>query len=119
MVHCIIQGLTNCVLVVATFAFENVATLALSVNLTTYFNGVMHFELADAANELTNYLGTSYILSILAAVLADSYIGRYKAVLIGGFLELVVCLQTLHTIFDIYKLLDILKAQLVRGKKSK
>ncbi|KAM4112076.1 hypothetical protein ACJW30_05G113400 [Castanea mollissima] len=82
-------GTRTALFVLATFAFENVATLALSVNLTTYFNRVMHFELADAANELTNYLGTSYILSILAAVLADSYIGRYKAVLIGGFLELV------------------------------
>lgn len=82
--------------VAAPFGFENMATLALAVNLTTYFNVVMHLELADAANELTNFLGTSYILSILVAILADTYIGRYKAVLIGGCLELVVCLQILH-----------------------
>jgi peptide/histidine transporter 3/4 len=71
----------------ATFGFENMATLALAVNLVTYFNGVMHMELADAANQLTNYMGTSYILSIVAAVLADTYIGRFKAVLIAGCFE--------------------------------
>ncbi|KAM3700649.1 hypothetical protein ACB098_05G112500 [Castanea mollissima] len=82
-------GARTALFVLAPFGFENMATLALAVNLTTYFNVVMHLELADAANELTNFLGTSYILSILVAILADTYIGRYKAVLIGGCLELV------------------------------
>ncbi|KAK7852428.1 protein nrt1/ ptr family 4.3, partial [Quercus suber] len=82
-------GARTALLVLAPFGFENMATLALAVNLTTYFNLVMHLELADAANELTNFLGASYILSILVAILADTYIGRYKAVLIGGCLELV------------------------------
>ncbi|KAI3981043.1 hypothetical protein MKX01_036589 [Papaver californicum] len=51
------------------FTFENMATLALAVNLITYFNGVMHFNIADAANIVTNYAGTSYILSVLGFVL--------------------------------------------------
>lgn len=82
-------------LVAATFGFESMATLSLAVNLVTYFTGVMHFELADAANELTNYMGTGYILSILVAVLADTYIGRFKAVIISALLELLVCIYLL------------------------
>lgn len=75
----------------ATVAFENMANLALAVNLITYFNGVMHFNLADGANDLTNLLGTSYILTIIVAFLADTYLGRFKAVLVSTFLEFLVC----------------------------
>ncbi|KAK2642602.1 hypothetical protein Ddye_024365 [Dipteronia dyeriana] len=81
-------GMKTSLLILGAFGFESLATVSLAVNLVTYFNGVMHFELADAANELTNYMGTSFILSILVAVLADTYIGRFKAVLISGTVEL-------------------------------
>ncbi|KAL5577059.1 hypothetical protein UlMin_018758 [Ulmus minor] len=80
-------GFKSSLLVLAAFGFENLATLALAVNLATFFNAVMHFELSDAANHLTNYMGTSYILSILMAFIADTFIGRFKTVLIAGFIE--------------------------------
>ncbi|KAL5774149.1 hypothetical protein ACOSP7_011706 [Xanthoceras sorbifolium] len=80
-------GIKTSLLILAGFGFENLATVSLAVNLVTYFNGVMHFELADAANEVTNYLGTGFILSILVAVLADTCIGRFNAVLISGCVE--------------------------------
>lgn len=76
--------------VAVAFGFENMATFALAVNLITYFNTVMHFELADAANQLTNYMGAGYILSILMAVLADTFLGRFKTVIISGCLEFLV-----------------------------
>lgn len=66
------------------------ATLALAVNLVSYFNVIMHYELADAANMVTNYMGVSYILSIVVAVIADTWIGRYKSVLISGSFECLV-----------------------------
>ncbi|XP_030444241.2 protein NRT1/ PTR FAMILY 4.5-like [Syzygium oleosum] len=74
-------------LILGALSLEIVATLALAVNLVTYFNGVMHFELADAANQLTNFLGTCFILPILAAILADTFIGRFKTVLISASIE--------------------------------
>ncbi|XP_062160478.1 protein NRT1/ PTR FAMILY 4.5-like [Alnus glutinosa] len=80
-------GTRTALLILVLFGFENMATLALAVNLVTYFSGVMHLELADAANQLTNFLGASYILTILAAVLSDTCIGRFKSVLIAGCLE--------------------------------
>ncbi|KAF5472353.1 hypothetical protein F2P56_009076, partial [Juglans regia] len=80
-------GTRTSLLILSTFAFEHVATFALAVNLVTYFNRVMHMELAEAANQLTNYMGTAYILSNLAALLADTYIGRFKTVVFAGSLE--------------------------------
>ncbi|KAI5331420.1 hypothetical protein L3X38_021977 [Prunus dulcis] len=82
-------GMRTAVLILATFGFENMATFALAVNLVTYFNGVMHFELADAANQLTNYMGTGYILSIIVAILADTFFGRFKTLLTSGCFEFV------------------------------
>lgn len=74
----------------ATFAFENMASFALAVNLLSYFTKIMHYELSDAANMVTNYSGVSYILSIAVAIVADTLIGRYKTVLISGFIECLV-----------------------------
>ncbi|KAJ7000107.1 hypothetical protein NC653_010774 [Populus alba x Populus x berolinensis] len=58
------------------------ATISLAVKFVTYFNGVMHFQIADAANMVTNYMGVSYILSIVAAVLADTLFGRHRTAVI-------------------------------------
>ncbi|XP_062016704.1 protein NRT1/ PTR FAMILY 4.6-like [Rosa rugosa] len=82
-------GMRTAFLILATFGFENMATLALAVNLVTYFNGVMHFEISDAANQLTNFAGTGYILSILMAILADTFFGRFKTLLISACFEFV------------------------------
>ncbi|RWR96256.1 LOW QUALITY PROTEIN: Proton-dependent oligopeptide transporter family [Cinnamomum micranthum f. kanehirae] len=60
------------------------ASIALAVNLVTYMNGVMHYDIADAANAVTNFTGTGYILSIAVAFFADTYIGRYKAIIFCG-----------------------------------
>lgn len=73
-----------------TFGLENLGTFSLAVNSVPYFNGIMHYELQDAANMLTNYMGVSYILSILVAVVADTWIGRYKSVIFSGFFEFLV-----------------------------
>ncbi|KAL6206769.1 hypothetical protein ACLB2K_024016 [Fragaria x ananassa] len=80
-------GMRTAFLILATFGFENMATLALAVNLVTYFNGVMHFEISDAANQLTNFAGTGYILSIAMAIVADSFLGRFKTLLISASFE--------------------------------
>jgi len=66
------------------------ATFALAVNFVSYFVGFMHYELADAANMVTNFMGVGYILTIVVAVFADTWIGRHKSVLISGCFEFLV-----------------------------
>ncbi|KAI3741622.1 hypothetical protein L1987_59296 [Smallanthus sonchifolius] len=82
-------GMRAAMFVLATFAFENMANLALGVNLVTYFNGVMHYDIDEAANHVTNFLGTCYILSIIMACLADAYMGRFRTVLLAACVECV------------------------------
>ncbi|ERN09343.1 hypothetical protein AMTR_s00162p00034800 [Amborella trichopoda] len=94
-------GFSPAMFILASFAFENLATLALAVNLVTYFNAVMHFGLAEAANSVTNYMGTGYLLSVLVACIADAYVGRFRTVLITGCIELLVCSLKIHLFVSI------------------
>ncbi|KAL8228742.1 hypothetical protein R6Q57_013642 [Mikania cordata] len=71
------------------FAFENMANMALAVNFVTYFTQVMHYDVADAANHVTNFMGASYIISIVMACLADAYLGRFRALFIAVLVECV------------------------------
>uniref|UniRef100_A0A0E0C7Q3 Uncharacterized protein n=1 Tax=Oryza meridionalis TaxID=40149 RepID=A0A0E0C7Q3_9ORYZ len=50
---------------------------------------VMHIGLTDGSNLLTNYMGTSYMVAVLISVFADTFIGRYKTVIISSVIELV------------------------------
>ncbi|CAN0910962.1 Protein NRT1/ PTR FAMILY 4.6, partial [Linum grandiflorum] len=81
-------GIKTAFCILVGIACENIATLALAVNLVTYFNSVMHLEVAEAANQLTNFMGVSNILAILVAILADAYIGRFRAVILSACLEI-------------------------------
>jgi len=75
----------------ALFGFESFANTALQVNLITYFNGVMHFDIAAASNVLTNLLGTSYVLSVIVSYIGDTVVGRYKVALVSAGIEFLVC----------------------------
>ncbi|KAD7117857.1 hypothetical protein E3N88_05125 [Mikania micrantha] len=65
------------------------ANMALAVNFVTYFTQVMHYDVADAANHVTNFMGASYIISIVMACLADAYLGRFRALFIAVLVECV------------------------------
>ncbi|KAF7139290.1 hypothetical protein RHSIM_Rhsim07G0173300 [Rhododendron simsii] len=82
-------GMFFAMLSLCTAGFENMATVALVSNLVTYLTQVMHFGISDAANQVTNFLGTGYILSIPIAALADMYFGRPKSVLLSACFEIV------------------------------
>lgn len=87
-----------CTCFAVAFAFENIATLSLAVNLASYFIGILHMELADAANSLTNFMGTGFLLSIVVAVFADTVIGRFNATVISGCIEFLVTLTSIGSL---------------------
>ncbi|KAJ0693386.1 putative proton-dependent oligopeptide transporter family, MFS transporter superfamily [Helianthus annuus] len=80
-------GMRAALLIVATFAFENMANIAISGNFVTYFTQIMHYDVSEAANHVTNFMGAGYILSIVMACLADTKIGRFRTLLIAMFVE--------------------------------
>ncbi|XP_027332728.1 protein NRT1/ PTR FAMILY 6.2 [Abrus precatorius] len=70
---------------------ERLSTMGIAVNLVTYMIGIMHLPSSAAANTVTDFMGTSFLLCLLGGFLADSFLGRYKT--IGIFASI----QTLGT----------------------
>ncbi|KAF7001903.1 hypothetical protein CFC21_017461 [Triticum aestivum] len=64
------------------------AIAAVGNNLITYVFGEMHFPLSEAANVVTNFVGTIFLLSLLGGFLSDSYLGCFWTMLTFGFVEL-------------------------------
>ena len=50
----------------------------------------MHFPLSQAANVVTDFVGTIFLLALLGGFLSDSYLGCFWTMLIFGFVELSV-----------------------------
>lgn len=59
-------------------------------NLVTFMAVVMRLENADAANKANNWAGTTYVFSIVGALVSDSSWGRYKACTIFQIIFLAV-----------------------------
>jgi dipeptide/tripeptide permease len=60
--------------------FERMTTLGIAVNLAPYMTGAMHLGSAAAANTVTNFIGTSFMLCLLGGFIADTYLGRYLTI---------------------------------------
>ncbi|XP_066342916.1 protein NRT1/ PTR FAMILY 4.3-like [Miscanthus floridulus] len=69
-------------------ALEIMSIAAVGNNLITYVFGEMHFPLSQAANVVTNFVGTIFLLALLGGFLSDSYLGCFWTMLIFGFVEL-------------------------------
>ncbi|KAK4363310.1 hypothetical protein RND71_018551 [Anisodus tanguticus] len=59
---------------------ERLTTLGIAVNLVTYLIGTMHLGNATAANNVTNFLGTSFMLTLLGGFVADTFLERYLTI---------------------------------------
>ncbi|VAH48030.1 unnamed protein product [Triticum turgidum subsp. durum] len=81
-------GMRAAVFVLGIQAFEIMAIAAVGNNLITYVFGEMHFPLSEAANVVTNFVGTIFLLSLLGGFLSDSYLGCFWTMLTFGFVEL-------------------------------
>eukprot|EP00250_Pteridium_aquilinum_P020446 c24815_g1_i1 orf=285-2051(-) len=56
----------------------NVANFAIMSNLVLYFVRVLQMSNASAANNVTNWFGTQWLLTLLGGFLGDAYWGRFK-----------------------------------------
>uniref|UniRef100_A0A7N0TDH7 Uncharacterized protein n=1 Tax=Kalanchoe fedtschenkoi TaxID=63787 RepID=A0A7N0TDH7_KALFE len=66
---------------------ERLSTMGIAVNLVTYLSGTMHLPSAEAANTVTDFMGTSFLLCLLGGFLADSFLGRFKTILIFALVQ--------------------------------
>ncbi|KAI5398786.1 hypothetical protein KIW84_064243 [Lathyrus oleraceus] len=59
------------------------------VSLVLYFYGVMHFDLSSSANTLTNFMGSTFLLSLVGGFISDTYFNRLTTCLLFGSLEVI------------------------------
>ncbi|KAL4352968.1 hypothetical protein GQ457_06G021870 [Hibiscus cannabinus] len=57
------------------------------VSMVLYFLSVMFFDIPTSANTLTNFMGSTFLLSLVGGFISDTFLTRYTTCLIFGFLE--------------------------------
>ena len=76
------QVACGCVLVVK--MFERIAFYGVVANLVLFLNHLpLNWVSYNAANALFVFTGIAYMISVLGGWLADSYLGKFKTILLG------------------------------------
>lgn len=92
-------GWTSAAMILGGEACERLTTLGIAVNMVTYLTGTMHLGNASAANTVTNFLGTSFMLCLLGGFIADTFLGRYLTIAIFATVQAAgVTILTISTI---------------------
>ncbi|WJX57072.1 hypothetical protein P8452_42669 [Trifolium repens] len=68
---------------------ENLAYLANASNLVLYLKEYMHMSPSKSANNVTNFMGTSFLLALLGGFLSDAFFTTYHVYLISAVIELI------------------------------
>ncbi|CAI0627699.1 unnamed protein product [Linum tenue] len=66
---------------------ENLAYLANASNLVMYMSEFMHFSPSKSANNVTNFMGTSFLLALLGGFLSDAFLTAYQIYLLSAAVE--------------------------------
>ena len=69
---------------------ESIAFIGNALTLFVYFYGSMNFSLTKSATMLTNYMGSTYLLSLLGGFICDTYLTRFNSSVIFGLIEVLV-----------------------------
>lgn len=74
---------------------ENLAFLANASNLVLYLKQHMHMSPSKSANNVTNFMGTAFLLALLGGFLSDAFFTTYRVYLISAVIEFMVSHYTL------------------------
>ncbi|KAL8128159.1 protein NRT1/ PTR FAMILY 4.6-like isoform X2 [Apium graveolens] len=58
-----------------------------AVSLFVYFYGSMNFSLTKSATMLTNYMGSTFLLSLLGGFVCDTYLSGFRSCVLFGAIE--------------------------------
>ena len=76
---------------------ERLAYYGLCTNLVVYFREVLELSTPEANTQVNIWAGTCYVTPILGAIVADSYLGRYKTIMLFSTIYLVGLLLLVAT----------------------
>ncbi|CAA7040932.1 unnamed protein product [Microthlaspi erraticum] len=77
-----------CSFVVVYEAFERMAYYGISSNLVIFMTTKLHQGTVESSNNVTNWVGTSWLTPILGAYVADAHLGRYITFVISSVIYL-------------------------------
>ena len=69
---------------------ERLAYFGIATNLVTYLTTELHQGNAEAARNVTTWSGTCYLTTLIGAVIADAYWGKYWAIAVFSTIYLIV-----------------------------
>lgn len=81
-------GLKSMPFIIANEAFEKVATYGLTANMILYLTGAFNMEVVMGAQALFLWTATSYFLPIVGALVSDSYLGKFRVIVLASLSSL-------------------------------
>ncbi|KAM2468519.1 hypothetical protein FF1_010184 [Malus domestica] len=87
-------GFTASSFIFVLLALDTMAFVANMCSLVLYFLYMMHLDLAHSANLLTNFMGSTYLLSLVGGFISDTYLSRFTTCLIFGAVEILALAMT-------------------------
>ncbi|XP_050226087.1 protein NRT1/ PTR FAMILY 4.6-like [Mercurialis annua] len=81
-------GFKACMFVFVLVAFDSMGFIANMVSLVIYFYSVMFFDVANSSNTLTNFMGCTFLLTIVGAFISDTYLNRFHTIIIFAVIEI-------------------------------
>ena len=88
---------TKCTVAVCSFC-SYLAISSISKNLVSYLTKVLHETNVAAARNVSTWQGTSFLVPLIGAFIADSYLGKYWTALIFFTIFNTVSAKSIHAI---------------------
>lgn len=82
--------------VAAMMLLDNIGFVANMASLVLYFMFVLKFDLSGSSTTTTNYLGTTFLLTLVGGFISDTYMTRLNTALFFGAIELAVTFLHLY-----------------------